>query len=66
LEQKSVKGVLMQKIESEKAKLNRCSPEGKKEKLMLLETKLNELGSIPCIGSAEEMVRSFFTRRADE
>ena len=68
-EQKSVEGVLVQKIESEKAELSCCcSSESrkKKKKIMLLERKLNELGSIPCTCSTEEMVRSYFTRRTGE
>ena len=64
LEQKSVKGVLVQNIESKISRLS-WSPEGRKEE-RILKTKLNELGSIPCFGSAEEMVRSYFTRQAGE
>jgi hypothetical protein len=64
LEQSSVKGVLVQKIESEKAELRWRSSERKKEKMMLLDTKLNELGSMPCFVSVEEMVRSFFHETA--
>lgn len=42
------------------------SSSGKKGKMMLLETKLKELGSILCIGSSKDIVQAPFTRLTGE